>query len=299
MTGWTFGDGNPATIPTRRGRRRTIACRWKPWRGITTPARRRFSARFRRRPDGAAGSRSGARRDLQSSERRPVHRPAADPAAGDVEPEPGLRRATSPRCSTTTARRARRPRRRDPRGAHRIRRPALSSRISGKLSEPVLFVVSQLRALNATVTDHPFMSDKAEEMGQKVFYPRLGVQLLLAGLPRARHGRTDRRAAGRTGVPDPDDGDRAGARELRRRAARRVVSAPTWRSTTRRSRAWPPIRRRSSITAPPLHGHAHLAGDARRRSLRPSASRRRPARVERSRTAIYLTLVAAQSQVDW
>ena len=35
----------------------------------------------------------------------------------------------------------------------------------------MLFVVSLLRALNATVTDHPFMSDKAEEMGQKVFYP--------------------------------------------------------------------------------------------------------------------------------
>ena len=48
---------------------------------------------------------------------------------------------------------------------------ALSTDSSGKLSEPVLFVVSQLRALNAAVTDHPFMSDKAEEMGQKVFYP--------------------------------------------------------------------------------------------------------------------------------
>jgi hypothetical protein len=48
---------------------------------------------------------------------------------------------------------------------------ALSSSNSGKLSEPALFVVSQLRALNAAVTDHPFMSDKAEEMGQKVFYP--------------------------------------------------------------------------------------------------------------------------------
>ena len=60
--------------------------------------------------------------------------------------------------------------------------------------------MSQLRALNATVTDHPFMSDKAEEMGQKVFYPGLGVQLLLAGLPRARHGwaRPARRSAGRS-----------------------------------------------------------------------------------------------------
>ena len=46
-----------------------------------------------------------------------------------------------------------------------------SSLTSGKLSEPALFVVSALRALNATVTDQPFMSDKAEAMGQKVLYP--------------------------------------------------------------------------------------------------------------------------------
>jgi uncharacterized protein (DUF1800 family) len=48
---------------------------------------------------------------------------------------------------------------------------ATSSLTSGKLSEPALFVVSSLRALNATVTDQPFMSDKAEAMGQKVLYP--------------------------------------------------------------------------------------------------------------------------------
>ena len=48
---------------------------------------------------------------------------------------------------------------------------SLSTTTSGKLAEPVIFVVSMLRALNATVTDHPFMSDKVEEMGQKVFYP--------------------------------------------------------------------------------------------------------------------------------
>ena len=47
----------------------------------------------------------------------------------------------------------------------------VSTTTSGKLAEPALFVVSTLRALNASVTDHPFMSDKAESMGQKVFYP--------------------------------------------------------------------------------------------------------------------------------
>jgi uncharacterized protein (DUF1800 family) len=48
---------------------------------------------------------------------------------------------------------------------------AITTPTSGKLAEPVIFVVSMLRALDAHVTDHPFMSDKAEEMGQKVFYP--------------------------------------------------------------------------------------------------------------------------------
>ncbi|MFN7917186.1 MAG: DUF1800 family protein [Vicinamibacterales bacterium] len=42
---------------------------------------------------------------------------------------------------------------------------------NGKLSEPALFVVSILRGLGANVADHPFMSDRAEQMGQKVLYP--------------------------------------------------------------------------------------------------------------------------------
>ena len=41
----------------------------------------------------------------------------------------------------------------------------------GKLAEPVLYITSMMRALNATVTDHPFMTDRSEAMGQRVFYP--------------------------------------------------------------------------------------------------------------------------------
>lgn len=40
-----------------------------------------------------------------------------------------------------------------------------------KMMEPALFIVSQLRTLNATVSDHPFMNDLCMEMGQRVFYP--------------------------------------------------------------------------------------------------------------------------------
>jgi uncharacterized protein (DUF1800 family) len=43
--------------------------------------------------------------------------------------------------------------------------------ISGKLAEPVLFVVSPLRALGANVTNQPFMSLWSESMGQRVFFP--------------------------------------------------------------------------------------------------------------------------------
>jgi hypothetical protein len=46
-----------------------------------------------------------------------------------------------------------------------------SSLTSGKLAEPALFVASILRALNASVINYPFMSDQAESMGQKVLYP--------------------------------------------------------------------------------------------------------------------------------
>jgi uncharacterized protein (DUF1800 family) len=48
---------------------------------------------------------------------------------------------------------------------------AMNASTGGKLAEPALFIVSTMRALNATVTDHPFMTDHAESMGQKIFFP--------------------------------------------------------------------------------------------------------------------------------
>jgi len=42
---------------------------------------------------------------------------------------------------------------------------------SGKLSEPVLFVASTLRALNATVNEYRFLTARVEAMGENVFYP--------------------------------------------------------------------------------------------------------------------------------
>ena len=47
----------------------------------------------------------------------------------------------------------------------------LGTNTAGKLMEPVLLVISPLRTLNAAVSDFPFMSDLAADMGQKVLFP--------------------------------------------------------------------------------------------------------------------------------
>jgi hypothetical protein len=47
---------------------------------------------------------------------------------------------------------------------------ALGQPNSGHLREPALFLTSLLRVLNASVVDHPFISDKSDEMAQRIFY---------------------------------------------------------------------------------------------------------------------------------
>jgi uncharacterized protein (DUF1800 family) len=47
----------------------------------------------------------------------------------------------------------------------------VTSATGDKLMEPALFVSSIVRTLNANVADHPFMTDLSEEMGQRIMYP--------------------------------------------------------------------------------------------------------------------------------
>lgn len=47
----------------------------------------------------------------------------------------------------------------------------LGTNPQGKLNEPVIFATSVIRALDGQVADHPFLTDYTEEMGQKVLYP--------------------------------------------------------------------------------------------------------------------------------
>src|SRR6185436_17073233 len=170
FTGWTFGDGNPATIPTRSGGENYRVPMEAVARYHDTGAKTFLGQSF------AAGQ--TAQQDLDQALDVLFNHPNVAPFVGrqlilqlvTSNPSPAYVAAVAAvfndngagvRGDMTAVIRA------------VLTNPesGLSSPNSGKLSEPVLFIVSQLRALNATVTDHPFMSDKSEEMGQKVFYP--------------------------------------------------------------------------------------------------------------------------------
>ncbi|MEQ1870118.1 MAG: DUF1800 family protein [Vicinamibacterales bacterium] len=169
LTGWTFGDGNPTTVPTRLARENygvpmEPVARYhdsdaKTFLGEEFPAGRTaqqdldqaLDLIFRHANVAPFISRQLIQQLVTSN---PSQAYVADVAAvfdgaggarGDLT---AVVRAilTHPEASVST-------------------------NTSGKLSEPALFVVSVLRGLNAVVTDHPFMSDKSEAMGQKVFYP--------------------------------------------------------------------------------------------------------------------------------
>jgi uncharacterized protein (DUF1800 family)/fibronectin type 3 domain-containing protein len=170
LTGWTFGDGNPDVAPTRRGRE-NHGVPMEPVEAYHDAAAKIFlnqefiagrSARddLERALDVLFYDNNVAPfvskqliQQLVTSNPSPSY--VADIAAVFADNGTGVRGDLAaviraivmhPEAQTTNEN-------------------------AGKLSEPVLFVVSTLRALRANVADHPFMSDKAEEMGQKVFYP--------------------------------------------------------------------------------------------------------------------------------
>jgi hypothetical protein len=170
LTGWTFGDGNPATIPTRAGS--------ENWRVPMEPVASFHDVTAKTFLGRDFPANQTAQQDLDqaldlifehanvapfisrqliqqfvTSNPSPayvasvaaVFDGAGGSARGDLA---AVIRAilTHPEASTPTP-------------------------TSGKLTEPVLYAVAMLRALNATVTDHPFMSTRVAEMGQNVFFP--------------------------------------------------------------------------------------------------------------------------------
>jgi hypothetical protein len=174
----------------------------------------------------------------------------------------------------------------------------LSSPFTGKLSEPVLFVVSQLRALNASVTDHPFMSDKSEEMGQKVFYPGSVFSYYSPGY-RVRG------TVGPTGAPmgGPEFQIFTSVTALVR--ANFVGSLLGGYFGGDATVDYGPF---TSLAADPaalvdycsrLFMGTRISPEMRAEIIAAVRVTSAGDSRERARTAIYLTLVAAQSQVDW
>ncbi|MGE3841704.1 MAG: DUF1800 family protein [Vicinamibacterales bacterium] len=168
---------------------------------------------------------------------------------------------------------------------------------TGKLSEPVLFVVSQLRALNATVTDHPFMSDKTRDMGQNVFYPPSVFSYFSPGY-RVRSTATPTQAP----LGGPEFQILTSVTALERVNFVAGVLGGHFGSDVRidyapfTALASDPAALVDYVNLLLMGGQMSLA----ERSEIIAAVRVSPASrsLERVRTALYLTLVAAQAQVD-
>jgi uncharacterized protein (DUF1800 family)/fibronectin type 3 domain-containing protein len=166
LTGWTFGDGNPATIPTRlasenyrvpmepiaafhdRGPKVFLGQTFPPNQTPTQDLDGALDALFAH-PNVAPFVSRQLIQQLVTSNPSPAY--VAAVAAVFTSSSGNLAAVVRAILLHPDA--------------------TATSSASGKLTEPVLFVVAPLRALRATVTDHPFMSDRAESMGQKVFFP--------------------------------------------------------------------------------------------------------------------------------
>jgi uncharacterized protein (DUF1800 family) len=297
FTGWTYGDGNPDTVPTRQASENWRVPMEAVARYHDTGAKIFLGEHF---PAGQA-----AQQDLEQALDVLFHHPNVGPFVSRQLIQQLVTSNPSGRYVSDVAAVF------NDNGAgvrgdlaavvravltHDEAR--LSTEFTGKLSEPVLFVVSQLRALDAQVTDHPFMSDKAEEMGQKVFYPPSVFSYFSPGY-RVRG------TAGPTGAPlgGPEFQILTSVTALVR--ANFVGSLLGGWFGDDVTFDYTPF---TSLAADPPALVDHCArlfmgtriSDEMRAEII-AAVRVTPATNarERARTAIYLTLVAAQSQVDW
>jgi len=170
FTGWTFGDGNPATAPRELASENYAVPMEAVARFHDTGAKTFLGQDF------LAGQ--TARQDLDHALDVLFSHPNVGPFVSrqliqqlvTSNPSPGYVSAVAAVFNDSGA---------GVRGdlAAVVRailthpEASASTTTSGKLAEPALFIVSMLRALDAAVTDHPFMSNRAEDMGQKVLYP--------------------------------------------------------------------------------------------------------------------------------
>ncbi len=170
FTGWTFGDGNPNTVPTNLGSENYTVPMENVARFHDTGAKVILGTNFA--PGATATAELDAALDLifnhpnlppfvskqliqmlVTSNPSPAY--VSDIAAVFINNGQGVRG--------------------DLRAVVRailLHNDAnLGTATAGKLMEPALLVISAARTLQAQVVDHPFMTDLSEEMGQKVLYP--------------------------------------------------------------------------------------------------------------------------------
>lgn len=293
MTGWTFGDGNPGTIPTglssenyrvpmervERYHDRTA----KTFLGEDFPANVNGDVELERaldvvfnHPNVAPFVSRQLIQQLVTSNPSPgyvadiaaVFGAPGTPGRGDLA---AVVRAIllHPEATAMTA-------------------------TSGKLSEPVLYVTSMVRALNASVTDHPFMSDLTAQMGQRVFYPGSVFSYFSPGY----------RVRG-TGTPPlggPEFQILTSVTSLERvNFAAALLGGHFGTDVTF---SWDPFTTRAA-DATALVDYVNLTFMGGRMSATTRAEIMAAVRAvpvtstrERARTALYLTLVSAQGQVD-
>ncbi len=169
FTGWTFGDGNLATVPTAAGRE-NYKVPMEPVAAFhDTGAKTFLGANF---PPGQS-----ARQDMNQALDVIFNHPSVGPyicrqliqRLVTSNPSPAYLSSVVAVFNNNGG-----GVRGDLRAVVRaiLLHPEaeLGTATAGKLSEPTIFMVSILRALNASVVDHPFVTDIGAEMGQKVFY---------------------------------------------------------------------------------------------------------------------------------
>ena len=297
FTGWTFGDGNPLTIPTRSGSENYRVPMEAVARYHDVGAKMFLGHEF--------AANQTAQQDLDQALDVLFNHPNVGPFIGrqlilqlvTSNPSPAYVAAVAAAFNDNGA-----GVRGDMQAVIRavLTHPeaGLSSPNSGKLSEPVLFIVSQLRALNASVTDHPFMSDKAEEMGQKVFFPGSVFSYFSPGF-RVRG------TVGPTGAPlgGPEFQVLTSVTALVR--ANFVGSLLGGHFGTDVVFDYGPFTSRAADPAvlvdycAELFMGSRISPEMRAEIILAVRASSASSMRERSRTAIYLTLVAAQTQVDW
>ena len=163
---------------------------------------------------------AGHGRDLGPSQRRPLHRRAADSTAGRQQSQPGLRGARGGGLRRRRPGRARQPEGRDARRAARpggaLSRPGLAPLGQGARTHPALLRLGAglRRALEQRRLGHARHQRQHHPAGAKPDARAQRVQLLPAALHARRH---------RAGAPGPG---RAGIADHRRNQHRRLPELP-------------------------------------------------------------------------